>query len=664
MKRQTYRQQQIAAELDEPVEHATMLAKKLGLDPYPVNYWIVDYDEMNQLIAYEGFTERYPHWRWGMQYDRQRKIDQYQPGKAFEIVNNDNPANAFLQESNTMADQKAVITHVLAHADFFKQNEWFATIGPDDPGPAAMLAQHAERIQGFMQDPDIDREAVEIWIDHILSIMDTIDQRRPFVYGETVPSMDGHVTGEEDPEYSLGSLAISEEVREAIFDEEWLSTQAAARQSEEPPYGDLMAYLRAHGMQHDDEAGRAKALTTWQGEVIEMLRAEAYYFAPQRMTKVANEGWSAFWESIMMTGEGIADEDEIIAYADHMARVLGGGGLNPYELGKRVWEYVENTANRREVMACLLRVEGITPSSLSNVVDFSDVLEILSPPQSLVDVRPETLHTLEDIDDRFLDADAVERAKQGKIDVTTHPWQIFSYEGLAWRNYSLLRPQNRGFLARITDSELEEINRYILESDQYATVEEALADVDISAGWDRMREVRQSHNDVTFLDEFLTEEFIREQAYFAYEFSFARGEFRVSSRDAADIKQKLLLLFTNFGKPRVVVADGNYKNRNELLLAHQYNGIMLDIEEASEVLKRIFQLWGRPVNLKTIVKTLGEETIDEVNRRATEPDPNEQGMILRYDGDEFEARPIPWSEVEDIAATDLDYNTKPDNWFG
>ena len=140
-----------AAQLDEPVEEARNLARKLGLDPVPVNYWIVDYDEMNELIAYEGFQDRYPHWRWGMQYDKQRKQDQYLGGKAFEIVNNDSPAHAFLQESNSLPDQKAVITHVEAHADFFNNNEWFGLFPERGHGATAMLERHAERIQTFIR---------------------------------------------------------------------------------------------------------------------------------------------------------------------------------------------------------------------------------------------------------------------------------------------------------------------------------------------------------------------------------------------------------------------------------------------------------------------------------------------------------------------------------
>ncbi|MEF8872174.1 MAG: SpoVR family protein, partial [Haloarculaceae archaeon] len=71
-----FEMQRVADSLEEVVNEANALAEKLGLSPYPVNYWIVDYAEMNELIAYGGFQQRYPHWRWGMAYDRQRKQDQ------------------------------------------------------------------------------------------------------------------------------------------------------------------------------------------------------------------------------------------------------------------------------------------------------------------------------------------------------------------------------------------------------------------------------------------------------------------------------------------------------------------------------------------------------------------------------------------------------------
>jgi stage V sporulation protein R len=111
------------------------------------------------------------------------------------------------------------------------------------------------------------------------------------------------------------------------------------------------------------------------------------------------------------------------------------------------------------------------------------------------------------------------------------------------------------------------------------------------------------------------------------------------------------------------VEDGNYNNRNELLLAHQYNGVMLDIGQAEDTLKRVFELWGRPVNLKTIVKEFDEHDVEVAKRRDREPEPEEVGRLIRYDGDEVTIEELPWDAVEHLAADDIDYDTKPDEWL-
>ncbi|WP_265111360.1 SpoVR family protein [Halosolutus halophilus] len=664
-----FRKQAIATDLEEPVTEARNLAQKLGLEPYPVKYWIVDYDEMNELIAYGGFQSRYPHWRWGMQYDKQQKQGQYSGGKAFEIVNNDNPAHAFLQESNTLADQKAVITHVEAHSDFFSNNEWFGlfTRGQADEAQvnaAAMLERHARAIDEYMSDPEIDRAEVEKWVDHCLSLEDNIDQHRVF---ERRLDIDGPVEKiDEDLAEKLDELDLSDEIKGEVFDDEWvekLEAEDGPVNFPEEPQKDVLAFVREYGKQYDEEAGRGVEMEPWQRDILDMMRAEAYYFAAQKMTKVMNEGWAAYWESLMMADEAFAGDDEFLNYADHMAKVLASPGLNPYSLGFELWEYVENTTNRREVLERLLRVEGISWRNLTDVVDFDEVLETLEPPKALDTIGPETLDELEDVPERWIDHDALERARAGEIDVEKYPWKVLTYEGLARRHYSLVKRQHRGFLGRINQNELERIGRYLFDDARYSSVQEALDDVEFAAGWDRMFDVRESHNDVTFLDEFLTEEFITENDYFTYEHSEATGQFHVASDAADDVKKKLLLQFTNFGKPTIAVYDGNYNNANELLLGHQYNGVMLDLGQARETLKRIFELWGRPVNLLTIVKEVDDHDIEVAKRRNREPEPEERGKLLRYDGDEVTMEDVPWEEVEHLAADDVDYDTKPDEWL-
>ena len=654
--------QRIADSLEEPAREANELARKLGLDPFPVNYWVVDYDEMNELIAYGGFQRRYPHWRWGMQYDRQQKQRQFLGGKAFEIVNNDDPANAFLQESNELADQKTVITHVEAHSDFFKNNEWFRMFG-SAPEAAAMLERHAETIAEYMDDPEIDREEVEAWIDHILCLEDNIDQHQPF---STSEEWQDESPTPEDIDEKLDELDLSAEVRREVFDEEWLdsmSDEDGGPTFPDSPERDLLAFLTTHGKAYDDGSERAAEYEEWQREILELLRKEAYYFAPQKMTKVMNEGHAAYWESKMMADENFAAADEFISYADHMAQVLGSPGLNPYKLGFELWQYVENRRNRREVIEHLLRVEGVTWRNFNDTVDLDAVLNALEP-DPIVEAPGRHLEELDSSDPR-IDGDALARARDedADIDVETYPWKLLTYEGLAERHYSLVKREHRGFLKSVSQSELEQTARYLFETDRYDSIDAAIEDVDRTAGWDRMYEVRESHNDVTFLDAFLTEEFVEENDYFTYEYTHTTDDFRVTSTDAGDVKKKLMLRFTNFGKPTIAVHDGNFRNRNELLLVHHYNGVQLDLREAKQTLERVFELWGRPVALKTIVKEFDDHDIEVARRRDREPEPTEKGKLIRFDGDSFETEELPDESVEEIAATELDYDTKPDEWL-
>ncbi|ELZ57704.1 MULTISPECIES: SpoVR family protein [Halorubrum] len=678
-----------AEALDEPAREARDLAERLGLEPYPVRYWVVDHDQMNELIAYGGFQRRYPHWRWGMNYERQRKKDRHGLGKAFEIVNNDDPAHAFLQESNAPADQKAVITHVEAHADFFANNEWFglyADRGEDGPNAAARLERNADRIASIASRTDVDRDEVERLIDAVSALEDTIDQHSPVDAARSVeePGVADDVSGDDDPlaaiEERIDDLDLSEEVRRDVFDDEWLEARGEGVEPEDPR-PDVLAFLRDHGKRYDPESGKAVDREPWETTVIDAIREEAYYFAGQKQTKVMNEGWATYWESVMMGGEGFAGPDEFLTYADHMSRVLGSPGLNPYKLGFELWTHVELRAARRDVIDKLLRVEGVTAENFHSRIDLDRVAELLEPHPAIAAAGPATLDALADLaadGDPRVDAEAVDRALSARggdpnadpdpdgedgPDIERYPWKLLTREGLAERHYVLSRPEHRGALRNVSRESLAERARYLFDVDRYETVEAAIEDVDRAAGWDRMVDVRESHNDVTFIDAFLTDEFVREGNYFTYEYSRAADEYRVASVDADDVRKKLLLRFTNFGKPTVVVLDGNFRNRGELLLGHRYNGVALDEEAAKETLKRAFELWGRPVNLATIRVEYGDGAVRRAKRRGEEPEGTEVGVRFQYDGGEVTEHDLDDDVEARIAADEVDYDTKPDDWL-
>ena len=49
-------------------------------------------------------------------------------------------------------------------------------------------------------------------------------------------------------------------------------------------------------------------------------------------------------------------------------------------------------------------------------------------------------------------------------------------------------------------------------------------------------------------------------------------------------------------------SDGNYRNRGELLLRHEHNGIDLQLDRASDTLANLQYIWSRPVHLQTVVE--------------------------------------------------------------
>ncbi len=108
--------------------------RETGLDFFPTVFEILTYDQMNEIAAYGGFPNRYPHWRFGMEYERLAKSYEYGLSKIYEMVINNNPSYAYLLEGNSLVDQKLVMAHVYGHVDFFKNNFCFRATDLDTGG--------------------------------------------------------------------------------------------------------------------------------------------------------------------------------------------------------------------------------------------------------------------------------------------------------------------------------------------------------------------------------------------------------------------------------------------------------------------------------------------------------------------------------------------------
>jgi hypothetical protein len=77
-------------------------AAEYGLDFFEVVFEVLPFETMNQIAAYGGFPTRYPHWKLGHGVrEALSKRDAYGLGRIYEMVINNDPCYAYLQESNS-----------------------------------------------------------------------------------------------------------------------------------------------------------------------------------------------------------------------------------------------------------------------------------------------------------------------------------------------------------------------------------------------------------------------------------------------------------------------------------------------------------------------------------------------------------------------------------
>src|SRR5213596_3274621 len=146
-------------------EKIEKIARGYGLDFFPIVFEMLSYDMMNEIAAYGGFPNRYPHWRFGMEYERLSKSYEYGLSKIYEMVINNDPSYAYLLESNMDVDQKLVMAHVYGHVDFFKNNYSFQHTNRKMMDE---MANHATRLRRIIDKVGI--EPVETFIDRCLSL--------------------------------------------------------------------------------------------------------------------------------------------------------------------------------------------------------------------------------------------------------------------------------------------------------------------------------------------------------------------------------------------------------------------------------------------------------------------------------------------------------------
>src|SRR3954470_12062822 len=100
-------------ELESWNERILALVKEFGLDTYPQEFEICDYEQMLSYMVYSGMPSHYPHWSYGKSFEKLKTLYDYGlSGLPYEMVINSNPAIAYLMRDNTLALQVLTMAHV------------------------------------------------------------------------------------------------------------------------------------------------------------------------------------------------------------------------------------------------------------------------------------------------------------------------------------------------------------------------------------------------------------------------------------------------------------------------------------------------------------------------------------------------------------------------
>ncbi|EKD50318.1 MAG: hypothetical protein ACD_62C00578G0002 [uncultured bacterium] len=330
----------LSTELEEWRAKLEAWAKEYGLDFYETIFEVLDWNQINMVAAYSGFPNRYPHWRFGMEYEQLAKSYSYGLSKIYEMVINNDPCYAYLLHSNNLVDQKMVMAHVFAHCDFFKNNIFF---GPTPRNMMDQMANHKTRVQRYIDNIGYDK--VESFIDTCLSIENLIDYQRPFFKQPAVEPKQDDDDRSVQEERGVHKLKVEKDYLETYINPKaFIDLQKQRieedRKKEERfplhPERDVMGFLLEHA-----------PLSRWEYDVLHIVRNEAYYFAPQAQTKIMNEGWASYWHSKIMTEKALLDS-ELIDFADHHSgtMAMSAQSLNPYKIGIELIRNIEDRWNK------------------------------------------------------------------------------------------------------------------------------------------------------------------------------------------------------------------------------------------------------------------------------------------------------------------------------
>jgi stage V sporulation protein R len=206
------------------------------------------------------------------------------------------------------------MAHCVGHSDFFKNNRCFKNTNPKHV--VSKMRNAKKRIQKYIEDPNIGLESVENYLDRLHTIR-----------------------------FQTQRYELPRKSKETIRLEEIEKINKSKEDGLELDYGKLdMKLLRPDHDLLSFLLDYHPNMSTWQSDLIEIVRDESHYFVPQIKTKILNEGWASFWHYKILHDLSLKDDFHLPFLKMHNAVVRPHlGRINPYHVGFYIFQKIEET---------------------------------------------------------------------------------------------------------------------------------------------------------------------------------------------------------------------------------------------------------------------------------------------------------------------------------
>jgi stage V sporulation protein R len=306
------------ADLQKWDDKICRVGKDFGLDWFPIDYEIIDYQEMLGAMAYVGLPTHYRHWSYGKEYERTHTLyNMGQTGLPYEMIINSNPSIAYLMRENALYIHILTMAHCVGHSDFFKQNRMFAHTDPDNI--IGSFKSAAKYVRQLIEDPSIG-------IDRVEKILDA-----------------AHSVKYQVPRYPGIKYKTREELVEIEKDKMLENPKYKPDLSKTPlrPEYNILRFVAEH----------SKHLEEWERNLILIVEESSKYFIPQALTKVMNEGWACTIHQKIINELNLPDSLYLPFVKLHNQVIRPHlGQINPYHLGYKLFQKIIEEKGFEEAM--------------------------------------------------------------------------------------------------------------------------------------------------------------------------------------------------------------------------------------------------------------------------------------------------------------------------